>query len=105
MKILGLPCNIYNDPAKKSKIISIEEHKQESDEELTLDTHVLDDVIESEFKKALKKDRSKSDIVKLRERVDYLFDRINEINPPKRMIDDIEFDNDNIDLPTMERFN
>ena len=95
---------------KKSKIIEITETpKEESDEDLSLDTHALDDVIESEYKKALKKDKSKSDIEKLRERVDYLFNKLNEIHPPKPMIDEIQFDNiDNVyqnDLPNIETFN
>ena len=68
---LGSPS--FSPGAAKSKIISVTEKSESSEEELSLDSHALDDVIESEYKKALKKDKSKSDMDKLKkELITYL---------------------------------
>lgn len=105
---------------KKSKPIKIQKSEEQEDIELmessenenwreeeldkpTLDTHSLDDLIEYEYQDALKKELKKNDLDILKEKVDYLLKRMNELFPPverKRRIQEDNYD----EIPELEVF-
>ena len=100
-------------PSKSCKEVKNNSESDDKDNENipTLETNTLDDVIEFEYNKSIKKENSKSEIKRLNEKVDYLLKRINEIHPPKIEYDinddnELYIDNCDIenDIPSIEVF-
>ena len=91
-------------PQKKIETVTLEDADLE---EPTLDTHSLEEIIEHDFKKAINKDKSKSDIQRLTDKISHLYNRLNEIFPPDRMFE--KSNNTNLiedhEMPPFERFN
>jgi len=83
----------------KNENKSEEKEDQEDDENPSLETHSLDFIIEHEYQKALKKDKSKN---KLEEKVDYLMKKMNELFPPKKSVYLNDYDSG---IPKIEIFN